>query len=142
MASKIFGKGTLLQAGDLSTATNFQTVPQCREITLDGFSADQVEVTSHDTPSGFKDKKQGLKDWGTVSTEVIWDPANAVHQQCYDDMVAGTERYWQIVYPDVGNTVFQFKGFVSQFAPKAPIDNVLTAQLQVTILGDPQPTLG
>lgn len=146
MSQAVFGKGTLLQAGDVSTSTGYVTVPECGTISIQGFAASVIDVTSQDTPGGFRDKKQGLKDWGTVRADVHYVPDNIIHQQIFDDMVGvagvGVERYWQIVYPNTANTKFVFKGFVNNFAPSAPIDNVLTCTLEVTILGDPQPTLG
>jgi|SRR5215831_1206765 len=145
MSLAVFGKGTLLQAGDVSTATSFATIPESKSIAIAGFAAAVLDVTSHDTPGGFRDKKQGLKDWGTVRADVQYVPDNVMHQQVYNDMVGvagvGVERYWRIVFPNTAATTFTFKGFVNNFAPTAPIDNVLMSTLEVTILGSPQPTL-
>jgi predicted secreted protein len=146
MSQAVFGKGTLLQAGDVATPTGFVTVPEVKSIKIAGFSAEVIDVTSHDTPGGFRDKKQGLKDWGTVQAQVNYVPTDPIHQQIFDDMKGvagvGVERYWQIVFPDTASTTFQFKAFVNNFAPSAPIDNVLVSDLEVTILGNPEPTLG
>src|SRR5262245_6461166 len=144
MSIAVFGKGTLLQAGDVGAVTGFVTVPEATSITIAGFNAEVIDVTSHDTPGGFRDKKQGLKDWGTVQSDVHLVPDNAIHTQIFNDMKGvagvGVERYWRIVFPNTAATTFTFKGFVNAFSPTAPIDDVLTSSLEVTILGSPEPT--
>ena len=139
----IFPKGSLMQAGDVSTATNFQTIPGVRSISMDGLTAETLDATSHDTASGFRDKIQGLKDWGEVSFECLWDPSNSLHQQAFSDFKDGTERYYQIVIIGQGVTeaTFQFKAFVNNYPFQVPFDALLTLSVKLTIKGDPEPEL-
>lgn len=142
MAAK-YPKGSLMQAGDTSTPTNFATIAGVRSISLAGLKADTLDATSHDTASGFRDKVQGLKDWGTVSFECLWDPSLTLHQQLFNDFKAGTERYYQIIIKNQGTTVatFQFVGFVSNYPFQVPFDALLTLNVELTIKGTPLPTL-
>ena len=64
----IFAKGTELKVGDGATPTEvFTLIPGIRTITGPSMSAEVIDITSHDTPGGFRDKMQGLKDWGVLS---------------------------------------------------------------------------
>jgi predicted secreted protein len=136
----IFAKGTQLKVGDGAAVEAFALIPGIRSITGPSMSADVIDVTSHDTPGGFRDKIQGLKDWGTLSFELLWDPADARHQQLFDDYVAGTVRHYKLTYPDVGNTTLSFSGFVSNNPTSAPFDGALTKTAEIVIMGSPMPT--
>lgn len=139
----IFPKGSLLQAGDVATATNFVTIPGVRTISLSGLVADTLDATSHDTASGFRDKMQGLKDWGQVTFECLWEPANVTHAQAFTDFKAGTERYYLLTIKQAGveKGTFQFKAFVNDYPFTVPFDALLTLQVALTIKGDPEPVL-
>lgn len=143
MAS-IFPKGSLLQAGDVATATNFVTIPGLTNITPNGQVAEVLDATNHDTPSGFRDKKQGLKDWGSLDAEGFWDPSNALYAQIFADFKAGVERYYQLVVREnaVVKATFQFKGFPASGAlGMVPFDALSTIPLSFVIKGDPEPSL-
>jgi predicted secreted protein len=141
MSQATFAKGTQLQAGDGAASEVFTLIPEVRSITGPSMSADVLDATSHDTPGGFRDKKQGLKDWGTLSFEMLWIPSNAMHLQLFADYKAGTERNYKVIYPNVGNTTFSFRGFVSNNPMSAPFDQLLTKTVELVILGSPEPTL-
>jgi predicted secreted protein len=141
MSLATFAKGTQLKAGDGGNPETFTLIPEIRSISGPGMSADTLDATSMDTPGGFRDKKQGLKDWGTLSFELLWIPTNARHQQLFDDFKAGTERNYELVFPNVGNTKFSFKGFVNRMPAQANFDALLTLSVEITIMGDPEPTL-
>jgi predicted secreted protein len=142
MAAK-FPKGSLMQAGDIATATNFVTIPGVRSMSLANLTADKLDATSHDTPGSFRDWVQGLKDWGPISFEFLWDPTNAIHVQFFNDFKAGTERYYQLVIQSQGVTLItmQFKGFVGNFPFQVPFDALLAASCEIQIKGNPEPTL-
>lgn len=143
MAAK-FPKGSEMQV-DTATAApaTFETIPGVRSISLAGLTAEQLDTTSHDTASGFRDKIQGLKDWGTVSFELLWDPSLATHAQLFDDFKTGKERQYQIVINSQGAEVatFAFTGFVQNYPFQVPFDALLTASVELAIKGDPEPTL-
>jgi len=136
----IFAKGTQLKVGDGAAIEGFTLIPGIRTITGPSMSADVIDITSHDTPGGFRDKMQGLKDWGMLSFELLWDPGAAKHQQLFDDYVAGTVRHYQLTYPDVGGTTLSFSGFVANNPTSAPFDGALTKTAEIVIMGSPQPT--
>jgi len=141
MSLATLAKGTQLKAGDGAASEVFTLIPEIRTITGPSMSADVIDVTSHDTPGGFRDKLQGLKDWGELSFEMWWVPTNVQQQQLHSDYVAGTQRNYQLVFPNAGNTTFSFKGFVSASPITAAFDAPLVRNCTITIMGAPQPTL-
>lgn len=142
MSQATFAKGTQLKS-DSDTPGTFTLIPEVRSITGPSMTADILDATSMDTPGGFRDKRQGLKDWGTVAFELLWIPDNAQHQKLFDDYSAspGVERAYQIIFPNAASTTFEFTGFVSQMPITAAFDQLLTMNVEITILGDPAPTL-
>ena len=137
----IFAKGTELKVGDGATPTEaFTLIPGIRTITGPSMSAEVIDITSHDTPGGFRDKMQGLKDWGVLSFELLWEPSEPKHEQLFTDYVAGTVRNYTLTYPDTDNTTLTFAGFVGNNPTSSPFDGALTKTAEIVIMGSPMPT--
>jgi predicted secreted protein len=137
----VFAKGTQLKVGNSATPTEvFTLIPGIRSITGPSMSAETIDITSHDTPGSFRDKMQGLKDWGVLSFDLLWEPDNVQHQQLFDDYKAGTERNYELIYPDTGSTKLSFKGFVGNNPTTAAYDGALTKTAEIVIKGSPAPT--
>src|SRR5262245_14939125 len=103
MSLATFAKGTQLQSGDGGSPETFALIPEIKSITGPGMTAEELDATSHDTPDAFRDWKQGLKDWGTLSFALQWIPANAKHKLLFADYKAGTERNYKLIFPDGAN---------------------------------------
>lgn len=143
MAVGRFPKGSQMQAGDVSTPTNFVNVPLVRTMTLSNLTADKLDGTNHDTPSNFRDWLQGLKDWGPLAFECLWDPQASMHTQFFNDFKAGTERYYRVLIlaQTVTLATFTFKAFVGNYPFTIPFDALLTLNVELQIKGAPEPTL-
>lgn len=141
MSLSTFAKGTQLKSEGAPGV--FTLIPEIRSITGPSMNADILDATSHDTPGGFRDKKQGLKDWGALSFEMLWIPTNAQHALLFADFSVspGVERNYKLIFPNAAATTFSFKGFVSSMPITAPFDQLLTMNVEITILGSPAPTL-
>lgn len=139
--SAVFAKGTQLKVGDGATPTEvFTLIPGVRSITGPSMSAEVIDITSHDTPGQFRDKMQGLKDWGMLSFELLWDPTSAQHQGLFDDYVAGTVKHYTLTYPTDPPTTISFSGFVGNNPTSSPFDGALTKTAEIVIMADPMPT--
>jgi predicted secreted protein len=140
MSQAIFAKGSQLKVGDGATPTEvFTLIPEIRNISGPTMSAEQIDVTSHDTPGGFRDKIQGLKDWGVLNCEMLWVPSDTQHRQLFDDYVAGTVRNYQLTVPDTAMTTLNFAGFVGNNPTQIPFDGALTKNVEIVIVGSPAP---
>jgi predicted secreted protein len=140
MSLAVFAKGTQLKVGDGATPTEaFTLIPEVRSITGPSMSAETIDVTSHDTPGGFRDKIQGLKDWGNLSFELLWAPSNAKHQQLFDDYMAGTVRHYTLTYPTVPPKTMTFSGWVGNNPSISPFDGALSKTVELNIMASPAP---
>jgi predicted secreted protein len=140
MSQAIFAKGSQLKVGDGVTPTEgFTLIPEIRSISGPSMSAEQIDVTSHDTPGGFRDKLQGLKDWGSLNCEMLWLPGDPKHLQLFNDYVAGTVRHYKLTVPDALATTLNFSGFVGNNPTQIPFDGALTKNVEIVIVGSPAP---
>lgn len=134
--------GTLLKIGDGGGTEVFTTIAEVTDLSGPGLEMDTIEATSHSSTAGWKEYVAGLLNAGEVGFSVNFIPTNAT--QSYSsglirDMVNRTARHFQLVFPNVGNTTWAFTALVTGFEPSEPIDDVLKADITLTITG--QPTL-
>lgn len=132
--------GAALNLGDGAGVENFTAIAQCSNISGPGLEVNVLDVTSHDSPNGWREKIAGLKDGGEVTLTIHYDPANATHDATtglLDEFRSGRVSNYQMVFPDAASTMWEFAALVSRFEPRAPVDGALTADVRVTITGEP-----
>lgn len=134
-SNSLFAKGTALQRKNPSTGT-YEAVPQVSNISTPQITADEEEITNHDSTGSYKEFAQTLKDGGQVDFEIVYDPANAMHQQLFSDMTAGTLLTWRIVLPGAVRT-FQFDGFLRQFGGSLNASSIARMSASIRISGAP-----
>jgi len=136
--------GTLIQIGDGATPTEaFATIGELGDIEGLGIARETHDASVQ--TSDWMVSIPGLKRMENVKFPVNFDPADATHDHLtglQKDVVDGTKRNFRIIYPDAGATTHQFAAFVVSVVPKAPVDGVLTAEVELLPTGDPAPTLG
>jgi predicted secreted protein len=128
--------GTLLKR-------NGTTIAEVTNIDLPELSRDTAEVTHHQSPNMWRERIKILKDAGEVSFSINYIPTNST-QNAGTGMLADfandtTNDTWTLVFPDSAATTWTFAGAVTKFAAKAPIDDRLTADISLQVMG--QPTL-
>lgn len=132
--------GTILQIGDGGGTEVFANVASIRTISGPGLSLDTVDVTTHDSPSAFREFVATLLDAGEVTLELVWDPDTATHVALRADLAARVDaRNFKVIFPDATNTTWLFAAIVTAYQPSAPVDGDLTAS--VTLKVDGAPTL-
>lgn len=135
------GYGTLLKIGDGGSPTEtFTTVAEVIDITGPDLKGDSVDVTNHDSASGFKEKIVTLLDGGQVKITANFLPANST--QSYStgilkDFYNRTKRNYKIVFSDTGATTWEFAAICIGFQPKAPVKNQLTVDITYEVTGAP-----
>ncbi|MCL5995493.1 MAG: phage tail tube protein [Chloroflexi bacterium] len=135
--------GTLLKIGDGGTPTEtFTTVAEVTDIGGPELSLETIDFTHHSSPGGWRQFLPGLKDGGEISFSINFIPTNATQGHAtgvLGDLDDRTQRNFQLVFPDAGSTTWTFPALVTKFAPKAPIDDKLSADITLKVAG--QPTL-
>lgn len=132
--------GTQLKIGSTSgsggTAIAAVTSIDGPELTLE-----TIDVTTHDSPSGFREFIGGLKDAGEVSMELAFDPANATHKNASGGLLYAllnrSVTEFTLVLPSSPSVSWYFNALVTQFQVQAPIDDKLPANVTLKITGAP-----
>jgi predicted secreted protein len=105
-------------------------------------SADQQEVTSHDSTGGFKEYIPTLLEPGEITMEMNMLPADAGQVAVQEHFTARENRAITVTYPDGDNnaagSTWEFDASVSKFETgKAPVNGILGASITFRISGQP-----
>ena len=125
----IDGFGTVWAMHD--GASTYADVGEVVSIDLLDVEVDSIDVSSHDSPSQWREFVAGMKDGGELSMEVNYDPA--LHGTIWGAL--GTERNHRITLPDAGAATIAFAGFISGASAQAPYDDKLSATFTIKVTG-------
>lgn len=121
-------------AFDPAGGTAFTDVADVTEIGVLDVSAETIEVTSHDSAGGWREFIGGLKDGGSLSMSVNYDPA--LHGTIFSNIgVDGVAH--QITLTDAGAAVVTFDGIITALSVGAPMDDKLAADVTIKVTGAP-----
>ncbi len=136
----IFGQGAQLQIGDGQTPENFMTVAEVRSISGPSMATDELDVTSHESQGGVREKKPGLIDPGQLTFDLAFQPGEPTHgakQGLLRNQLARSMDNYNLVFPQSIGFTWQFFSFVQGVPLTLPIDEVITASVTMTISGLP-----
>ena len=135
------GFGTLLQIGDGGAPETFTTIAEVVTIGGPGMTRETIDMTNHSSPSAWREKIAGLLDGGDINFTINYLPAAATHAKSagglLQDLVDGPQRNFQLIWTDSGASVWAAPCIVSGFTPNAPIDDKLSADVILTVAGEP-----
>ncbi len=124
------GFGTLLQIGDGGSPTEvFTTIAGVRDIA--GYDAQRqyADGTNQTSPNALEEDIPTTLKASDLKYTINYDPKDTTHQLLQSLHLSAAKRNFKIVYTDTANSTETFLCTVSQFVPKAPIKNLLTADL-------------
>lgn len=133
--------GIQLRRGDGGSPETFTLVGEVRDTTPPQLSSDMEDVTSHQSTNGYEEViPDGVKKTGEVKFEINYVPTNATHDGTTGliaDWKNGTKRNYRLIWPDSGNTTWNFPAYVTAFEPKAPVKGTLRADVTLKVTGSP-----
>lgn len=136
VTQSVLGYGTLFKRGNNDgPPETFTTVAEVTNIGGPNLSADLVEVTHMESPSGFKEYIAGLKDGGEVTIDFNFIN-DTTQKQLVTDLQAGTKSNWKIVWSLAGNPEWTFAGIVTAMGPTAPAGDTITGSATIKISAD------
>jgi hypothetical protein len=117
--------GTILAYGNSETPSEeFTELAQVKDISGPSMSRDTIDVTNHQSPSGFAEFLAGLADGGEVTFTIEYDPEDPTHDQTTGllaFMSETTRRNWRLIFgrSGPGRRVcgYQFVALVTGFTP-------------------------
>lgn len=110
-------------------------VPQCRVINSPDITQEYLDASNHDSTNSFREFIGGFRDGGELPIEIVWHPSIASHVQLYNDLIAQTLLFWQVVLPSAN--YWQFAGYVSKFNVPLPYDGIITATMSLKVTANP-----
>jgi len=117
---------------------NYRKVLESLSLSGPSQSRDTVEVTSHDSPDGFREYAAGIVAGGEISLDgnlIVGDTGGQI--AFHTDVQGGTKRYGFIVMPmAVGGSLF-FSAIATGFGTEFPFDSKIGVTGSLTVSGKP-----
>jgi hypothetical protein len=131
------GRGTIFEIANTGgPPVTYATVANVEQIQLDGREVSEIDFTHLLSVDGYRESRPGLKEAGTITLTLHFDPGAATHngtrgiQQLYDD---GTTFSFRINFTDAGEAYgYTGEGFI-QAPGNATISNEDPVRMDVTI---------
>lgn len=139
MSLAINANGTLFQRST-DGGTTFNTIPEVARVNAPDVKTDLQDVTTHDSPGGFREYLPGLKDGDQVSAEMFFVFANTIHVGIRTDAYAATKRFYREVFPGGSGPdedTVKYEAYVTGFPPQADIGNPLRVTGSFKVTGMP-----
>lgn len=128
-------------AWDPAGGSAYVAIGQVANIGGPALARESIDVTTHDSPTMWREFIKSLKDGGEVTFQIIYDPALGTHDAATgvlsdfeEDSVVPN---WRLTFPDTGGTMWTFPGFLTGFNSQEPIDDKLAADITVKVAGAP-----
>jgi len=130
------GHGTQFLRGDGGDPEVFVAIGEVTDITGPEMERETIDVTSHDSPDGYREHIGGLKDGGEVSFEVNYDPD--LHNILEGDFADSQPRNYKIQLPATPGGAWVFGGFITSMNLSFPMEDKITAALTFKVTGKPE----
>jgi predicted secreted protein len=129
------GYGTVVEVETSPGSGVFFALAQCFEATPPSAEVDLVDTTHFGSPGRSREFIPGLSDRGTSSLSMNHESASATDVFIEAWRAAGQTRAIRITYPNASRV--DFAGFVLNYQPNIPLDDKMTATLEIKVTGQP-----
>ena len=124
--------GTVIAASDNASPEVYTTVGSIENWT--GPEISQGENDNTDITSVIATmKKNGVVDYGNLTLEILYDPANAQAVQLRSDAEGSTQRNYRITYTDSPQSTDIFGAHVVSFSSSGSKGDLLKASITLNI---------
>jgi predicted secreted protein len=130
--------GTILEVDVDDDASFSLTVGELTNIDVLDVSVDDYDVTTHDSPDQWREFIGGLKDGGTLSGDLNFDPAD---HGAILDAVKETHDIRITLPADADDAEVEFSGYINGLSAAAPHDGQLEAEISLKVSGEPTITI-
>lgn len=123
----------------MSTSTAFSTADELGDLTnISGptMSAEEIDVSSHDTTSDYREFVSGFLDAGEMSLEGNLRSGGGA-EDLVDAFNDREERNFEVIFPTTDDLKWAFKGYVNGVETGAPFDGKADFSASVRITGAP-----
>jgi hypothetical protein len=147
----LLGQGVLLQAAPRGDTSPFAWTTFADVLSMRGPTSrsDKIDVTSHSSPAGTREKIAGLRDYGELSFAVNLNPGEDTHRDLDGLAVTatkidglaymfrtGTAYDFRLRFPQVSPVRNKlFRGQVVGFEHDLPVDSQMRADITIELSG-------
>lgn len=133
--------GIVLEQGDTPDhqegTTVYTAIAQVADFSGPSLSAENIDVTAHDSTGAFREYVPSFLDAGEVSFTLNFDPGLTNHTDFLNTYLNRELNIYQLTFPDTGSTQWRFSAYVTGFEMSAPLDDKLSADVTLLIAGAP-----
>ncbi len=134
---------------DPAGGTAYVAIGQVKDISGPNISRGDIDVSDHDSPSGWREFLPGLADGGDVTFTIGFDTTNTAHKGGPGTGLLGsfeqdgcTIPAWQLTLNAcTGTGIWTFDGYPNSMGFSEPIEGENTADVGVKITGKPTLTV-
>ncbi len=137
MSATFMGYGATIERSS-DSGVSWVAIPECTSIVLPEEQQDYVDVTSLDSPSGYREYIPGLKDIGEMTLSANYTRAG--YQQQKADETLGVAIDYRITLSN--GDVFEFAGFPKVTTASTDIAGALPMTITIRGTGDVTFTAG
>lgn len=131
----ISAQGTLVaRSANTPSSPSFTEIAELRDITPPALTRNPLEITTHNEDDDAY--IVGIRRHGDLTMQMNFVPGNATHDETTGLQKAwldGTCDIYRLTFPD--GSAWLFSGYVTNIAPDAPVDDVLTAEVTIRPTG-------
>lgn len=113
----------------------FTTVDGARNLSGPSFQTEEIDITNHSSASAYRERLPSFKSGGEVTADLLYNPADVVHEGLFLDFENRALRNFQMQLTDTGTMTFGFAAYVMGMEVQAPIDNALTVAVKLVVTG-------
>lgn len=136
--------GSVLSFDQLG-GTVYVAIGQVKDIVMPSIARGDIDVTDHDSTSGYREFLPGLTDPGALTFVIGFDPTNTLHQQGTAGILGDFDKTgcvlptWELVLPVCapGTAVWVAAGYMNAYTMNAPVEGEITIDIGVKISGRP-----
>ncbi|MEU2799057.1 phage tail tube protein [Streptomyces sp. NPDC007117] len=124
---------------DTTGAGSFAVVANVSDLNGPSRARDAIEVTTHDSPNGYREFIKGLKDGGEVEATINFDPGDTTHQALDADFEEKDLRDYQLVIlpGEADEHTWDFTALITAIGDAYPTDNKIERTVTFKISGMP-----
>ena len=140
MTAAISAYGVALQLGDGEVTEAFTTIAEVTDLPSPAPTLGTTDVTPHDG-TGWREFIPTLLEMAEFTITVNYVPTETTHLNTDGGLLYELTQKrlsnYKIVFPDTGNTEWEFAAYVTAFTPNGPVDGGLEAQVTFRPSGSP-----
>lgn len=127
--------GTELGRAAATSPVTYVAIAELTSISGPSLEAQQIDVTSHDSPDMFEEFVAGIKRGGTVDIEGNMVPGDATQDALLDDFDSGEVVEYQLTFPTSPAVSWTFDAMVVSYSLDAPFDDKLSFSASLKLSG-------